>query len=202
MSETLDNAAHGTVRAESVNLTPSETVPADADTQDCAEEQTDRSSSNQPQNLTDTSSPKRRKKHGKKKKWMGPTGSHLASGNWSLSREQGSKLLASRFRGDSLYICDWPGCVHQEEKRKYMLFRGLFEDFKKSRVWKTIVDSKRGKIKLDCAYCTCNEMWDLHSAFCLRGFMGFHEDGEPVVRAFVCNNGHVSGAWTERSMYG
>ncbi|KAF3340669.1 phytochrome A-associated F-box protein-like protein [Carex littledalei] len=199
MSETQDYAAH---ISDSANLTPSETIPADTDPVDSTKEQLDCSSSNQPQNCTDTSSPKRRKKHGRRKRWMGPTSSHLATGNWSLSREQGSKLLASRFRGDSLYICDWPGCVHQEEKRKYMLFRGVFEDFKKSRVWKTIGDSKRGKIKLNCAYCTCNEMWDLHSAFCLRGFIGFHEDGEPVVRAFVCDNGHVSGAWTERPMYG
>ncbi|KAJ4802126.1 Phytochrome A-associated F-box protein [Rhynchospora pubera] len=156
----------------------------------------------QPNHLPHTSSPKRRKKHAPKNKWLGPTAAHLATGNWSLSREQGSKLLASRFRGDSLYICDWPGCVHEEEKRKYMLFRGVFPDFKKSRVWKTIVDSKKGRIKLHCAYCSCNEMWDLHSAFCLRGFIGFHEDGEPVVRAYVCDNGHVSGAWTERPMYG
>ncbi|XP_078159095.1 phytochrome A-associated F-box protein-like [Carex rostrata] len=197
MSETQDYAAH---ISDSANLTPSETIPAGP--VDSTEDQMDCSSSNQPQNCSDTSSPKRRKKHGTRKRWMGPTGSHLATGNWSLSREQGSKLLASRFRSDSLYICDWPGCVHHEEKRKYMLFRGVFEDFKKSRVWKTIVDSKRGKIKLDCAYCMCNEMWDLHSAFCLRGFLGFHEDGEPVVRAFVCDNGHVSGAWTERPMYG
>ncbi|KAJ3691805.1 hypothetical protein LUZ61_020969 [Rhynchospora tenuis] len=146
-----------------------------------------------------TSSPKRRKKHNN---WLGPTAPHLATGNWSLSREQGSKLLASRFRGDSLYICDWPGCVHHEQKRKYMLFRGVFQDFKRSRVWKTIVDSNKATIKLHCAYCSCNEMWDLHSAFCLRGFIGFHEDGEPVVRAYVCDNGHVSGAWTERPMYG
>ncbi|KAJ1692113.1 hypothetical protein LUZ63_008811 [Rhynchospora breviuscula] len=170
----------------STNLIPSQPLPH------C-------SSSN---HLSHTSSPKRRKKHAQKNKWLGPTSAHLATGNWSLSREQGSKLLASRFRGDSLYICDWPGCVHEEAKRKYMLFRGVFQDFKKSRVWKTIVDSKKGRIKLHCAYCSCNEMWDLHSAFCLRGFIGFHEDGEPVVRAYVCDNGHVSGAWTERPMYG
>ncbi|GFQ07614.1 phytochrome a-associated F-box protein, partial [Phtheirospermum japonicum] len=33
--------------------------------------------------------------------------SHLASEIWSLSREQCNKLLASRFKGDCLYICDW-----------------------------------------------------------------------------------------------
>ncbi|CAL9208200.1 unnamed protein product [Musa hybrid cultivar] len=134
----------------------------------------------------------------RKKQRVGPVGSHLASGPWSLSREQGNKLLASRFRGDCLYICDWPGCIHAEEKRKYMLFRGVFKNFKRSRVWKTISDSNRGKIALDCAFCACRETWDLHSAFCLRRVFGFHDDGEPVVRAYVCENGHVSGAWTER----
>ncbi|KAF9607295.1 hypothetical protein IFM89_033723 [Coptis chinensis] len=44
------------------------------------------------------------------------------------------------------------------------------------------------------------ETWDLHSAFCLKRVFGFHDDGEPVVRAYVCENGHVSGAWTDRPM--
>ncbi|KAM7275775.1 hypothetical protein ACFE04_017641 [Oxalis oulophora] len=127
--------------------------------------------------------------------------SHLASGVWNLSREQGNKLLASRFRGDSLYICDWPGCVHAEEKRNYMLFRGIFKNFKNSRVWRTINDGNRSRIDLNCAFCSCKETWDLHSAFCLRRSFGFHDDGEPVVRAFVCENGHVSGAWTDLPLY-
>lgn len=127
--------------------------------------------------------------------------SHLASGVWNLSREQGNKLLASRFRDDCLYICDWPGCVHTEEKRNYMLFRGIFKNFKLSRVWRTINDTNRSKIPLECAFCSCKETWDLHSAFCLKQFFGYHDDGEPVVRAYVCENGHVSGAWTERPMY-
>ncbi|XVF80585.1 hypothetical protein PTKIN_Ptkin15bG0085500 [Pterospermum kingtungense] len=127
--------------------------------------------------------------------------SHLASGVWNLSREQGNKLLASRFRGDCLYICDWPGCVHTEEKRNYMLFRGIFKNFKKSRVWRTINDGNRCKIDLNCAFCSCKETWDLHSAFCLRRVFGFHDDGEPVVRAYVCENGHVSGAWTDLPLY-
>ncbi|XP_076942675.1 phytochrome A-associated F-box protein-like [Bidens hawaiensis] len=127
--------------------------------------------------------------------------SHLASEVWNFSREQGNKLLASRFRGDCLYICDWPGCVHTEEKRNYMLFRGVFKDFKKSRVWRTINDGNRSKIELNCAFCPSNDVWDLHSAFCLRPAYGFHDDGEPVVRAFVCENGHVSGAWTDWPLY-
>ncbi|XAR61334.1 hypothetical protein NMG60_11035011 [Bertholletia excelsa] len=127
--------------------------------------------------------------------------SHLASGVWNLSREQGNKLLASRFRGDCLYICDWPGCVHMEEKRNYMLFRGIFKNFKRSRVWRTINDGNRSKIDLHCAFCSCKETWDLHSAFCLRRGFGFHDDGEPVVRAYVCENGHVSGAWTDWPLY-
>ncbi|XP_072958998.1 phytochrome A-associated F-box protein [Typha angustifolia] len=137
----------------------------------------------------------------RKKQSVGPVDAHLASGSWNLSREQGNKLLASRFRGDCLYICNWPGCVHAEEKRKYMLFRGVFKNFKRSRVWRTISDSNRGTIGLDCAFCACRETWDLNSSFCLRSFFGFHDDGEPVVRAYVCENGHVSGAWTERPMY-
>ncbi|CAL0316201.1 unnamed protein product [Lupinus luteus] len=132
--------------------------------------------------------------------------SHLATGNWNLSREQGSKLLARQFRDDCLYICDWPGCVHFEEKRKYNLFRGVFKNFKQTRVWRSINDGngterKRSKIDLGCAFCHCTQIWDLHSAFCLRRGFGFHDDGEPVVRAYVCENGHVSGAWTYVPMY-
>ncbi|CAK9175322.1 unnamed protein product [Ilex paraguariensis] len=129
--------------------------------------------------------------------------SHLASGIWSLSREQGNKLLGSRFKGDCLYICDWPGCVHIEEKRNYMLFRGIFKNFKQSRVWRTINDNdgNRRKIDLSCAFCSCRQTWDLHSAFCLRRYFGFHEDGSPHVRAYVCENGHVSGAWTDWPLY-
>ncbi|XP_058082795.1 phytochrome A-associated F-box protein [Magnolia sinica] len=137
----------------------------------------------------------------KRRKLCQAVESHLASGAWNLSREQGNKLLASRFRGDCLYICDWPGCVHMEEKRNYMLFRGVFKNFKRSRVWRTINDTNRNKITLDCAFCSCKETWDLHSAFCLRRVFGYHDDGEPVVRAYVCENGHVSGAWTDRPMY-
>lgn len=138
---------------------------------------------------------------GKRKKVSRPMRSHLASGVWNLSREQGNKLLASRFRGDCLYICDWPGCVHIEEKRNYMLFRGIFKNFKRSRVWRTINDGNRSKIDLHCAFCSCKQTWDLHSAFCLRRVFGFHDDGEPVVRAYVCENGHVSGAWTDLPLY-
>ncbi|KAI5680441.1 hypothetical protein M9H77_01668 [Catharanthus roseus] len=127
--------------------------------------------------------------------------SHLASGTWNLSREQGNKLLASRFKGDCLFICDWPGCIHIEEKRNYMLFRGIFKNFKQSRVWRTINDGNRRKTDLNCAFCSCKQTWDLHSAFCLRRYFGYHEDGEPVVRAYVCENGHVSGAWTDWPLY-
>ncbi|XP_041021997.1 phytochrome A-associated F-box protein-like [Juglans microcarpa x Juglans regia] len=127
--------------------------------------------------------------------------SHLASGVWNLSREQGSKLLARQFRDDCLYVCDWPGCVHVEEKRNYMLFRGIFKNFKRSRVWRTINDGNRSKVDVNCAFCACKETWDLHSAFCLRRGFGYHDDGEPVVRAYVCENGHVSGAWTDSPLY-
>ncbi|CAN6853167.1 unnamed protein product [Brassica oleracea] len=140
----------------------------------------------------------------KRRKISRSLGSHLAQGGWSLSREQGTKLLASRFRGDCLYICNWPGCIHVEEKRNYMLFRGVFKDFKRSRVWRTINEDGGGRSKvtgLKCAFCECDETWDMHSSFCLRRVFGFHDDGEPVVRAYVCENGHVSGAWTNLPLY-
>ncbi|CAA6662047.1 unnamed protein product [Spirodela intermedia] len=144
----------------------------------------------------------RKKKKKKQKQCEVPVCAHLASGGaWNLSREQGYKLLASRFRADCLYICNWPGCVHAEEKRKYMLFRGVFKDFKRSSVWRSITDGNRNKIPIGCAFCSCCETWDLYSAFCLRRVFGYHDDGEPEVRAYVCDNGHVSGAWTERPMY-
>ncbi|KAM0850252.1 hypothetical protein ACQ4PT_053195 [Festuca glaucescens] len=135
------------------------------------------------------------------RRWLGPVGAHLASGSWTLSREQGNKLLASRFRGDRLYICDWPGCVHAEERRKYMVFRGVFQDFARSQVRRALRDTRRPTVAVDCAFCGCTEAWDLYSAFCLRSFYGYHDDGEPVVRAYVCENGHVAGAWTERPLY-
>lgn len=135
------------------------------------------------------------------RRWLGPVGAHLASGSWTLSREQGNKLLASRFRGDRLYICDWPGCVHAEERRKYMVFRGVFQDFARSQVRRALRDTRRPTVAVDCAFCACTEAWDLYSAFCLRSFYGYHDDGEPVVRAYVCENGHVAGAWTERPLY-
>ncbi|KAF7818207.1 Phytochrome A-associated F-box protein [Senna tora] len=139
--------------------------------------------------------------HQRKRKVCRSLTSHLACGNWNLSREQGNKLLARQFRDDCLYICDWPGCVHVEEKRNYMLFRGIFKNFKRSRVWRTINDGNRKKIDLNCAFCLCKETWDLHSAFCLRRIFGYHDDGEPVVRAYVCENGHVSGAWTDLPLF-
>ncbi|XP_031485224.1 phytochrome A-associated F-box protein-like [Nymphaea colorata] len=137
----------------------------------------------------------------KRRKKFRSVDAHLASGVWNLSREQGSKLLASRFRGDCLYICDWPGCEHAEERRNYKLFRGVFKNFKRSRVWRSINDSKAKKVGLNCAFCSCEGTWDLLSCFCLRRQWEYHEDGEPVVRAYVCENGHVSGAWTDKPLY-
>ncbi|XP_051118487.1 phytochrome A-associated F-box protein [Andrographis paniculata] len=151
--------------------------------------------------LMDTENDRPDFSHCKRRKVCRPFRAHLASGVWNLSREQGNKLLASRFKGDCLYICDWPGCIHVEEKRNYMLFRGVFKNFKQSRVWRTINDGNRSKIDLNCAFCASKQTWDLHSSFCLRRNFGFHDDGEPVVRAYVCENGHVSGAWTDWPLY-
>lgn len=157
--------------------------------------------SKEPENVNTSTQPSGQFTISKRRKIYRSLSSHLASGVWNLSREQGNKLLASRFRGDCLYICDRPGCVHIEEKRNYMLFRGVFKNFKKSRVWRTINDGNRSRIDLNCVFCACKQTWDLHSAFCLRRVFGFHDDGEPVVRAYVCENGHVSGAWTDQPLY-
>ncbi|KAL2621162.1 hypothetical protein R1flu_001367 [Riccia fluitans] len=130
-----------------------------------------------------------------------PLDLHLASGAWNLSKEQGNKLLASRFRADCLYISDWPGCEHPGEKRKYKLFRGLFKNFKTSHVWRNLKDMKYRPIGVPCAFCNSSSSWDMMTAFCLRRSLEYHDDGEPVVRAYVCANGHVSGAWTDRPLY-
>ncbi|XP_078158792.1 phytochrome A-associated F-box protein-like [Carex rostrata] len=155
------------------------------------------SSSNQSQNFTALSSYEKKKKNGRRRKWMGPTGSHTATGNWSLSLEEGNKVLASVFRDDSLYICEEPGCVHEEENRKFKLFRGVFKDFNKTKVWKRIQDHNWMKVKLNCVYCECNEMWNLSMGGCLNNNESSHEDDLPLLQAFVCNNGHVSGAWKD-----
>ncbi|CAM6019033.1 unnamed protein product [Sphagnum balticum] len=126
---------------------------------------------------------------------------HLAKGIRILTREQGNKLLASRFRADSLYICDWPGCVHPGEKRMYKLFRGIFKNFKHSHVWRNLRDLQAKKSELSCAFCSSFSTWDMVTTFCLRRSLEYHEDGEPVVRAYVCENGHVAGAWTDRPVY-
>ncbi|BBN13573.1 protein MpEID1 [Marchantia polymorpha subsp. ruderalis] len=127
-----------------------------------------------------------------------PLEMHLASGVRNLSREQGTKLLASRFRADCLYICDWPGCEHPGEKRKYYIFRGIFKNFRASHVWRNLKDMKSKPIDVPCAFCSTSYSWDMMTAFCLRRSFEYHDDGEPVVRAYVCENGHVSGAWTDR----
>eukprot|EP01018_Ginkgo_biloba_P035193 Gb_24019 [translate_table: standard] len=139
--------------------------------------------------------------HSRKRKKGHSVEPHLATGVWNLTREQGNKLLASRFRSDSLYICDWPGCIHSEEKRKYSLFRGIFKNFKNSRVWRNINDMKAKKTVVNCAFCSSKGTWDMLTTFCLRRSFEYHDDGEPVVRAYVCENGHVAGAWTDRPMY-
>lgn len=127
--------------------------------------------------------------------------SHVASGSWNLSREQGNKLLANRFRADSLYICDWPGCIHPGDKRKYKLFRGIFKNFKNSHVWRNLKDMQAKATNVGCAFCVCKSTYDMVTTFCLKRPIEYHDDGEPVVRAYVCENGHVAGAWTDRPMY-
>ncbi|MCO5580644.1 hypothetical protein L7F22_034514 [Adiantum nelumboides] len=126
---------------------------------------------------------------------------HVTTGPWNLSREQGNKLLANRFRADSLYICDWPGCIHPGDKRIYKLFRGVFKNFKSSHVWRNLKDMQAKATNVGCAFCVCKSTWDMVTTFCLKRSIEFHDDGEPVVRAYVCENGHVAGAWTDRPIY-
>jgi len=57
------------------------------------------------------------------------------------------------------------------------------------------------KSELSCAFCSSFSTWDMVTTFCLRRSLEYHEDGEPVVRAYVCENGHVAGAWTDRPVY-
>ncbi|KAI5072860.1 hypothetical protein GOP47_0012966 [Adiantum capillus-veneris] len=126
---------------------------------------------------------------------------HVTTGPWNLSREQGNKLLANRFRADSLYICDWPGCIHPGDRRMYKLFRGVFKNFKSSHVWRNLKDMQAKATNVGCAFCVCKSTWDMVTTFCLKRSIEFHDDGEPVVRAYVCENGHVAGAWTDRPTY-
>ncbi|XP_047312840.1 phytochrome A-associated F-box protein-like [Impatiens glandulifera] len=137
-----------------------------------------------------------------KKICCSPPATHIASGFPSFSREEGSKMLGSRFRDDYFYICHWPGCVHEERKKKYMLFRGIFVNFKESEIWRKINEVNKDQVDIPCGFCSCKKTWDLQSSFCLRRvFFGHHANGEPIVRAYVCDNGHVSGAWTEFVWY-
>ena len=111
------------------------------------------------------------------------------------------RVLAGRFRDDTLYICNWPGCVHPGEKRSYKLLRGIFKNFKQSHVWRNLKDQRAKTSNLPCAFCSSLNTYDMASTFCLRNTFEYHEDGEPVVRAYVCENGHVAGAWTDPPLY-
>ncbi|VFQ92985.1 unnamed protein product [Cuscuta campestris] len=102
-----------------------------------------------------------------------------------LSRADEDPPSEAAIKRGSLCISKWRGCLHVEERRNYMLFRGIIKNFKQSRVWRTINDKNRKQTALNCAFCTAKHTWDLYSAFCLRRYFGFHEDGEQVVRAYV-----------------
>ncbi|KAE8703549.1 Phytochrome A-associated F-box protein [Hibiscus syriacus] len=135
----------------------------------------------------------------KRRKISKPLRSHLAYGVWNLSREQGN-LLASRFRGDCLYICDWPDAFTQRRSELHA-FQRNFQELQEIPCVEDDNDGNRNKTDLNCAFCSCEQTWDLRSAFCLRRIFGYHDDGEPVVRAYACENGHVSGAWTDLPLY-
>lgn len=136
----------------------------------------------------------------KKRKICRSFRSHLASGVWNLCREQGNKLLASRFRGDCLYICDWPGCLHTEEKRNYMLFRGILRTLSDLVFGEPLMMGTGVRLTSIVHFVTVKRLGTYILLLFEKGF-GYHDDGEPVVRAYVCENGHVSGAWTDLPLY-
>jgi hypothetical protein len=82
----------------------------------------------------------------------------------------------------------------------YKLFRGIFKDFKHSHVFRNLKDLRAKRTEIRCAFCS-EETYDMVTSFCLRRSFEYHEDGEPVIRAYVCENGHVAGAWTDRPLY-
>ncbi|RZC51972.1 hypothetical protein C5167_020399 [Papaver somniferum] len=62
-------------------------------------------------------------------------GTHLAAKVWNLSREQGSRRRGNRCREDCFYICIIGLVVYTKKRRKYMLFRRIFKNVRKSMVF-------------------------------------------------------------------
>lgn len=135
-------------------------------------------------------------------------GSHLDWRRLGLSCEQGNKLLDDRFSRNCLYVSIWPGCGHIGrlsgnclyfgngrrivERHIYQLFRGIFINFKETMIWRALNtdDGDEYKVDLKCAYCSCKHTWDLYSP------SGYKQNFVLNDGAFVCENGHVFGAWT------
>ncbi|KAK1400644.1 hypothetical protein POM88_000249 [Heracleum sosnowskyi] len=115
-----------------------------------------------------------------------------------LSCELGNELLNDQFDRNCLYITSWPSCVHIGGMHYYLLFRGIFINFKESMIWRALNngDGNEYKVNLKCGFCSCKHTWDLYSSSCFKHFYLLNDDGDSVDRAFVCENGHVFGAWT------
>lgn len=128
-------------------------------------------------------------------------GSHLAKGRSCLSREQGNELLDNRFGKNCLYVSKWISCGHNEGENTYFLYSGIFVNFKQGMIWRALKDSNKFKTDLKCAFCSCKQTWDLYSSVGLKS-KGIKLDCDvPVDRAFVCENGHVFGAWINVLMF-
>lgn len=124
-------------------------------------------------------------------------GPHFSWWEAELSPKQGNVFLRDRFSNNCLYLSRWCGCTHIEEKYKYMLFRGIFIDFKNTLVWQTVNDGYRYRVDLNCAFCDSKRTWDLYSSSCLIRVFGIKDDEERFDRGFVCENGHVFGVWRD-----
>ncbi|GAU39076.1 hypothetical protein TSUD_321470 [Trifolium subterraneum] len=78
------------------------------------------------------------------------------------------------------------------------------EESKDNKIRIGVVDvppqSKKRKVNGSLSSHLATGKWTLsreQGNMCLRRGFGYHDDVQPVVRAFVCDNGHVSGAWTD-----
>ncbi|KAK1354145.1 hypothetical protein POM88_047401 [Heracleum sosnowskyi] len=123
---------------------------------------------------------------------MGP---HLAWEGSRLNYEYGNYLLDDRFTRNCLYLSDWSRCEHLDEKHNYSIYRGIFINFKQTMIWRELNDDgEEHKVDMKCSFCPCKHTWDLYTSLCFKQTRA----GEPVDRAFVCENGHVCGVWIDK----
>lgn len=123
-------------------------------------------------------------------------GPHLASKRLWLSCENGKKMLDDRFSWNCLYLSNWPICEHINTGQYSVIYRGIFINFKETVIWREINNAgDEYKVDLKCAFCSCKNTWDLYSSFSFEENFILKIDGVSVDRAFICENGHVFGAW-------